>query len=154
MCGSGDFMPNRQIRWWKLHSQAFLHDLSFRQMPPGPWSVPYLGVLCRVNQDAPQLTFTEWSKRYGPIMSFTFYGMFYASVMDQYGYLRFSFSIGNIFYLFRNPPESSRGFPMASIWVSLRDRICSYSRFVYANGCLGKTSTTNTPKVCGLDAPT
>ncbi len=43
-------------------------------MPPGPWSIPLLGVAHRIDKDAPHKTFTKWSKKYGDIMSMTLAG--------------------------------------------------------------------------------
>ena len=43
-------------------------------MPPGPWGLPFIGVGLKVNNDAPHLTFTEWNKRYGDLISFTMFG--------------------------------------------------------------------------------
>ena len=43
-------------------------------MPPGPWSIPLLGVAYRIDQTAPHKTYTEWSKKYGDIMSLTLFG--------------------------------------------------------------------------------
>ncbi len=43
-------------------------------MPRGPWSIPLLGVAYRINQAAPHMTYTQWSKRYGDIMSLTLFG--------------------------------------------------------------------------------
>ena len=43
-------------------------------MPPGPWSIPLLGVAHRIDKDAPHKTYTDWSKKYGDIMSMTLFG--------------------------------------------------------------------------------
>ncbi len=43
-------------------------------MPPGPWSIPLLGVAHRIDKDAPHKTYTKWSKQYGDIMSMTIFG--------------------------------------------------------------------------------
>ncbi len=47
-------------------------------MPPGtgPWSLPFLGVAYNLNQTRPYFTYTEWNKKYGDIISFTFFGMY------------------------------------------------------------------------------
>ena len=40
-------------------------------MPPGPWSLnPFRGMSNEVKQDASHQTYTEWSRKYGDIMSF------------------------------------------------------------------------------------
>ena len=44
-------------------------------MPPGPWSfIPLLGVSGKVNKEACHLTYTEWNRKYGDVISFTLYG--------------------------------------------------------------------------------
>ena len=43
-------------------------------MPPGPWSLPFLGVAYKLNKDAPHFTYTEWNEKYGDITSFTLFG--------------------------------------------------------------------------------
>ena len=43
-------------------------------MPPGPWSLPLLGVLRKLDKVSPHLTYTEWNRKYGDIISFTLFG--------------------------------------------------------------------------------
>ena len=43
-------------------------------MPPGPWSIPLLGVVHRMYKDPPHITFTRWSKQYGDVISMTLFG--------------------------------------------------------------------------------
>ncbi len=43
-------------------------------MPPGPWSLPFLGVAYKLNPKASHLTYTEWNKKYGDVISFTLFG--------------------------------------------------------------------------------
>ncbi len=43
-------------------------------MPPGPWSIPFLGVAHRIDKDAPHKTYTEWSKQHGDVISMTLFG--------------------------------------------------------------------------------
>ncbi len=43
-------------------------------MPPGPWSIPLLGVAHRIDKDAPHKTYTQWSKEYGDVISMTLFG--------------------------------------------------------------------------------
>ncbi len=45
-------------------------------MPPGPWGAfPLLGVGMKIDQNAAHLTYTEWAKKYGDVISFTLFGM-------------------------------------------------------------------------------
>ncbi len=57
-------------------------------MPPGPWSFPLLGVLHKVNINAPHLTFMEWGKRYGDVISMTMFGRQKAVVVNSEEALR------------------------------------------------------------------
>ncbi len=43
-------------------------------MPPGPWSIPLLGIAHKIDKDAPHKTYTNWSKQYGDIISVTLFG--------------------------------------------------------------------------------
>ncbi len=53
-----------------------MNEISFcsRQLPPGPWPIPLLGVAHRINAAAPYISFTQWSKVYGDVMSLTLFG--------------------------------------------------------------------------------
>ncbi len=44
-------------------------------MPPGPWSLPLIGMAPWINQEAPHIDITKLSKRYGDIMSMTLIGI-------------------------------------------------------------------------------
>lgn len=41
-----------------------------RRLPPGPWGLPFIGILPWIHPVTAHLTFTEWSERYGGLMSF------------------------------------------------------------------------------------
>ncbi len=56
----------------------------YRKLPPGPWSIfPFLGVVYKINQERPHLTYTEWVKKYGDILSFTVIGTQRAVVVSS-----------------------------------------------------------------------
>ncbi len=53
-------------------------------MPPGPWSIlPFLGVFYKIDSDRPHLTFTEFNRKYGDVMSFTLFGTQRAVVVSS-----------------------------------------------------------------------
>ncbi len=58
-------------------------SIFFRKLPPGPWSIPFLGVLYRISSEQPHLTYTEWNKKYGDVMSFTLFGTQRAVVVSS-----------------------------------------------------------------------
>lgn len=51
-------------------------------LPPGPWGIPILGYLPWVDPKTPYLTFTELSKKYGPIYGLSL-GSIYAVVVTE-----------------------------------------------------------------------
>ena len=52
-------------------------------MPPGPWGIPFLGVFYKISPDGPHLTYAEWAKKYGDVMSFTLFGTQRAVVVNS-----------------------------------------------------------------------
>ena len=57
-------------------------------MPPGPWGPPLLGVSMSLNRSTPHLTYTERSKKYGEVISFTLFGTTRAVVISSESALR------------------------------------------------------------------
>ncbi len=52
-------------------------------MPPGPWSIPLVGVFYRISGTRPHQTYTEWAHKYGDVMSFTLFGTQKAVVVSS-----------------------------------------------------------------------
>ena len=59
------------------------HVNSFRRLPPGPWSFPFLGVFYKIDSERPHLTYTEWNRKYGDVISFTLFGTQRAVVVSS-----------------------------------------------------------------------
>lgn len=66
--------------------QFYLHE---RQLPPGPWGVPFLGYLPYV-KTAPHTLFTKLSRKYGSTFSFRF-GSHLIVVLSDYKTIRTAF---------------------------------------------------------------
>ncbi len=62
------------VRKWFLIFNAPANFNHFRRLPPGPWSFPFLGIFYKINSERPHLTYTEWNKKYGDVVSFTIFG--------------------------------------------------------------------------------
>ena len=80
-----------------------------RKLPPGPWSLfPFLGVFYKIDSDRAHLTFTEWNRKYGDVMSFTMFGPqrvvvvsseeairdIFINKQDQFSGIHLSYSVG------------------------------------------------------------
>lgn len=65
-----------------------------RDLPPGPFNLPVLGYLLGINPQTPHLTFTNLTKKYGPIYSF-YLGRNFTVVISDAKILKQVFSLNS-----------------------------------------------------------